>query len=124
MKKAFKAGKKAGKLVQGIRLERLDRGLLAVSVPEGVFLSWRFLREEATGYSDRGLTGTDFRVYRMDCRWRSLEIARTIWTARALRSPYTKLERLTGARRRTAAGKRSHGRTFIKRCRWRSRRTA
>ena len=64
MKKAFRAGMKAGKLVQGIRLERLDRGLLAVSVPEGVFLSWRFLREEATGYSDRGLTGTDFRVYR------------------------------------------------------------
>ncbi|THF83857.1 rhamnogalacturonan lyase [Cohnella fermenti] len=47
-----------------MRLERLDRGLVAATVPEGVFLSWRLLREEATGYSDRGLMGTDFRVYR------------------------------------------------------------
>jgi len=48
----------------GMRLERLDRGLVAAATPEGVFLSWRLLRREATGYSDRGLTGADFHLYR------------------------------------------------------------
>lgn len=47
-----------------IQLEYLDRGLVAASTSEGVFLSWRLLGDEATGYSDKGLTGTDFNVYR------------------------------------------------------------
>lgn len=46
------------------RLETLDRGLVAVSTDEGVFLTWRLLAGEATGSGDTGLTGTDFAVYR------------------------------------------------------------
>ncbi|MFD2706126.1 rhamnogalacturonan lyase [Salibacterium lacus] len=47
-----------------VQLENLDRGLKAVDVTEGVFLSWRFLAGEVTGYSDEGLTGTNFHIYR------------------------------------------------------------
>ncbi|MEU4604424.1 rhamnogalacturonan lyase [Kribbella sp. NPDC023972] len=46
------------------RLERLDRGLVATTTTEGVFLSWRLLGREATGAGDHGLTGADFNVYR------------------------------------------------------------
>lgn len=46
------------------RLEALDRGLVAVPTPEGVFLSWRLLAGEADGAGETGLTGTDFVVYR------------------------------------------------------------
>ncbi|MFY1691777.1 rhamnogalacturonan lyase [Plantactinospora sp. WMMB782] len=48
----------------GPRLERLDRGLVAVPTTDGVFLSWRLLGAEATGHGAAGLTGTDFAVYR------------------------------------------------------------
>ncbi|GAB3810309.1 rhamnogalacturonan lyase [Kribbella italica] len=48
----------------GSDLEHLDRGLVATSTSEGVFLSWRLLGPEATGHSGHGLTGTDFAVYR------------------------------------------------------------
>ncbi|MEV0389047.1 rhamnogalacturonan lyase [Nonomuraea sp. NPDC050643] len=48
----------------GIRLEHLDRGLVAVPASEGVFLSWRLLGDEVTGHGDSGMTGADFRVYR------------------------------------------------------------
>lgn len=47
-----------------MQLEELDRGLVAMCTSEGVFLSWRLLRKEADGYDERGLTGTNFRVYR------------------------------------------------------------
>src|SRR5699024_12797372 len=47
-----------------IQLEDLDRGLVAASTPAGIFLSWRLLADEVTGYSDYGLRGTDFNVYR------------------------------------------------------------
>lgn len=47
-----------------IQLEFLDRGLIAAYTSEGVFLSWRLLGSEATGYTDRGLIGADFHVYR------------------------------------------------------------
>ena len=47
-----------------IQLERLDRGLVAAVTGDGVFLSWRLLADEVTGYSDSGLTGADFKVYR------------------------------------------------------------
>ncbi len=47
-----------------IQLEDLDRGLLATTTSEGVFLSWRLLSDEVTGYSDYGQRGTDFNVYR------------------------------------------------------------
>lgn len=47
-----------------IRLERLDRGLVAVPTSQGVLLSWRLLRHEASGSSVTGLTGANFHVYR------------------------------------------------------------
>lgn len=47
-----------------VQLEYLDRGLVAVSTSEGIFLSWRLLGNEVTGYSGSGLTGTDFNLYR------------------------------------------------------------
>jgi hypothetical protein len=48
----------------GIRLERLDRGLVAVATGEGVFLSWRLLGPEVTGHTASGMDGADFHVYR------------------------------------------------------------
>ena len=46
------------------QLETLDRGLVAVSTDDGVFLSWRLLGSEATGATETGLAGPDFAVYR------------------------------------------------------------
>ena len=46
------------------QLEPLSRGLIAVKTEEGVFLSWRLMKEEVGGYSDTGLTGTDFTLYK------------------------------------------------------------
>lgn len=48
------------------QLEKLNRGLQAVKVKNGVFLSWRMFVEEADGYCKTGLTGTDYIVYRND----------------------------------------------------------
>src|SRR5690606_8559925 len=48
----------------GVQLENLDRGLVAARTDEGVFLSWRLLADEVSGYNDSGLTGADFNVYR------------------------------------------------------------
>jgi hypothetical protein len=45
-------------------LERLDRGLVAVDTPEGVFLSWRLMASEVDGHTGSGLRGPQFRVYR------------------------------------------------------------
>ncbi|MEV4576582.1 rhamnogalacturonan lyase [Nonomuraea jabiensis] len=45
-------------------MERLDRGLVAATVPNGVFLSWRLLGTEVTGSGSGGMVGADFRVYR------------------------------------------------------------
>jgi hypothetical protein len=50
--------------IRGIQLEHLDRGLVAASTGEGVFLSWRLLAHEVTGHTTTGLTGSDFHVYR------------------------------------------------------------
>ena len=46
------------------QLETLDRGVVAVSTAEGVFLSWRLLASETTGSTDTGLAGPDFAIYR------------------------------------------------------------
>lgn len=46
------------------QLERLNRGLQAVKVKNGVFLSWRLFVEEVDGYCETGLTGADFAVLR------------------------------------------------------------
>lgn len=48
------------------QIEEINRGLRAVAVKNGVFLSWRLLLKEVSGYSKTGLTGADFKVYRND----------------------------------------------------------
>ncbi|MCK9792850.1 rhamnogalacturonan lyase [Isoptericola sp. 4D.3] len=48
----------------GAQLERLDRGLVAASTSEGVFLSWRLLGDEVTGHTATGMAGPGFAVYR------------------------------------------------------------
>lgn len=48
----------------GPQLEHLDRGLVAVSTEDAVFLSWRLLGTETTGHADGGMAGPDFRLYR------------------------------------------------------------
>ena len=53
------------------QLEKLKRGLIAVKAKTGIFLSWRLMKWEVTGYSDTGLTGKNFIVYKND-----VEIAR------------------------------------------------
>ena len=58
------AGPAATLADRAVQLEHLDRGLVAASTSEGVFLSWRLLSQEVTGASDTGLTGSDFVVYR------------------------------------------------------------
>lgn len=47
-----------------IQLEDLDRGLVAATSSQGVFLSWRLLGNEVTGHTSSGMAGRDFRVYR------------------------------------------------------------
>ncbi|MBD0384422.1 rhamnogalacturonan lyase [Paenibacillus sedimenti] len=49
---------------KGLQLEYLDRGLVAASTNEGVFLSWRLKANEVSGYSETGLTGVNFNIYR------------------------------------------------------------
>ena len=46
------------------QLESLDRGLVAVSTSEGVFVSWRLLASEVSGASETGQTGPAFVVSR------------------------------------------------------------
>lgn len=54
------------------KLEKLNRGLVAVPVKEGIFLSWRLFLSETVGYTNGrgsengagGMTGVDFAVYR------------------------------------------------------------
>jgi rhamnogalacturonan endolyase len=48
----------------GIQFEYLDRGLVAAPTSQGIFLSWRLLANEVKGYSETGLTGVNFNVYR------------------------------------------------------------
>ncbi|MCA5892252.1 rhamnogalacturonan lyase [Isoptericola sp. NEAU-Y5] len=48
----------------GVQLERLDRGLVAASTSEGVFLSWRLLGQEVTGATATGMAGPGFAVFR------------------------------------------------------------
>ncbi|MBU3111223.1 rhamnogalacturonan lyase [Clostridium lacusfryxellense] len=46
------------------QLEYLDRGIVATATSEGIFLSWRLLGNEVSGFSKTGLTGANFNVYR------------------------------------------------------------
>ncbi|MFS0880405.1 rhamnogalacturonan lyase [Metabacillus niabensis] len=47
-----------------IQLEYLDRGVVAATTSEGIFLSWRLLANEVSDHSETGLTGVNFNVYR------------------------------------------------------------
>ncbi|MFQ9511472.1 MAG: hypothetical protein ACLRZ7_11280, partial [Lachnospiraceae bacterium] len=47
-----------------VQLETLDRGLVAMVSDGSIFLSWRLMADEVTGYGDDGLTGVNFNVYR------------------------------------------------------------
>nr|WP_245831029.1 rhamnogalacturonan lyase [Sediminibacillus massiliensis] len=60
---AYAKGKEQGSQ-HDIQLEYLDRGLIAAPTSDGNFLSWRLLASEVTGYSETGMTGVDFHVYR------------------------------------------------------------
>lgn len=44
--------------------EKLNRGLIAVKANTGIFLGWRLLADEVNGYSETGVTGAEFKVYR------------------------------------------------------------
>lgn len=50
--------------IKDVQLEKLSRGLVAVPAKEGIFVSWRLLVQEVSGYGKTGLTGTDFALYR------------------------------------------------------------
>ncbi|MEV5894749.1 rhamnogalacturonan lyase [Nonomuraea fuscirosea] len=62
--KGSKATHTSGRHRPTPRLEQLDRGLVAASTGEGVFLSWRLLGDEVSGHGPNGMTGATFRVYR------------------------------------------------------------
>lgn len=47
-----------------VQLETLNRGLVAIKAKQGIFVSWRLFVNEVEGYSETGLTGADFAVYR------------------------------------------------------------
>ena len=46
------------------QLEKLERGLVAVKTAQGVFLSWRLMRQEVQGSTKERIIGADFEVYR------------------------------------------------------------
>ena len=46
------------------QIEQLSRGLVAIPVNNGIFLSWRLFLNEVSGYQSNGLTGADFAIYR------------------------------------------------------------
>ncbi len=46
------------------QIEKLNRGMVAVKTANGVFLSWRLLKDEVRGYSETGMTGADFAIYK------------------------------------------------------------
>jgi rhamnogalacturonan endolyase len=56
-----------GRPGRGVQLEKLDRGLVAATTADGVFLSWRLLGHEVTGPAGggrAGMAGATFNVYR------------------------------------------------------------
>ena len=46
------------------QLENLSRGLVAVKCNTGIFLSWRLMKDEVIGYTDTGLAGMNFNLYK------------------------------------------------------------
>lgn len=45
-------------------IEQISRGLIVAKTREGIFLSWRLFISEVTGYTETGLSGTDFIIYK------------------------------------------------------------
>jgi hypothetical protein len=64
LKPIFEEQKHEARAMSSVQLEYLDRGLVAASTSEGVFLSWRLLGNEVTGCTDKGLIGANFNLYR------------------------------------------------------------
>lgn len=52
------------KKVLNEQLEKLGRGLVAVKAGNGIFISWRLFKNEVTGYTKTGLSGTDFVLFK------------------------------------------------------------
>lgn len=52
------------KKVWNEQLEKLSRGLIAVKAKTGIFLSWRLMLSEVTGYGRTGMTGAGFVLYK------------------------------------------------------------
>ena len=46
------------------QLEKINRGLVAVSTSKGIFVSWRLFKSEVKGSTGTGLTGTDFALFK------------------------------------------------------------
>ncbi|ABX40730.1 rhamnogalacturonan lyase [Lachnoclostridium phytofermentans] len=46
------------------QLEKLSRGLVVVKRQKGIFLAWRLMKNEVSGFCSTGLTGADFLVYK------------------------------------------------------------
>ncbi len=46
------------------QLEKIGRGLVAVKTAGGNFVSWRLFKDEVTGFTETGLSGTDFVLFR------------------------------------------------------------
>ena len=46
------------------QLEKLNRGLVAIKITNGIFLSWRLFLQEVHGYSPTGMTGSNFILYK------------------------------------------------------------
>ncbi len=52
------------KKVLNEQLEKLGRGLVAVKTNNGIFVSWRLFKNEVTGCTKTGLSGTDFALFK------------------------------------------------------------
>ncbi len=46
------------------QLEKIGRGLVAVNTGRGIFVAWRLFKNEVTGYTETGLCGTDFVLFK------------------------------------------------------------
>lgn len=46
------------------QLEKIGRGIVAVKAAKGIFVSWRLFKDEVSGFTDTGLSGTDFALFR------------------------------------------------------------
>ena len=47
-----------------VTMEDLDRGMTVTMTAEGAYINWRLLANEVVGYTDTGLAGVNFNLYR------------------------------------------------------------